>query len=188
MPTGDGPFQIHERINDNAHKLDLPDEYGISATFNVSELNPFDAGDNFKRNPSQEDGNDENIVPGKCTWDETYSDVILVPIGPVTWARAKKFKDALMGLIRASWSQANAWRPTEGITYDSQPDKCVIQVLEGTEKSCCKIATCYFPVSNIRTNHAKNGRDPNQISLQDRILNGFEWNRDPMPNKKHEPW
>ncbi|GMN21615.1 hypothetical protein TIFTF001_040070 [Ficus carica] len=28
----------------------------------------------------------------------------------------------------------------------------------------------------------------NQISLQDRILNGFEWNRDPMPNKKHEPW
>ena len=38
------------------------------------------------------------------------------------------------------------------------------------------------------TNHAKNWRDPNQISLQDRILNGFEWNRDPMPNEKHEPW
>ncbi|GMN71217.1 hypothetical protein TIFTF001_051805 [Ficus carica] len=29
---------------------------------------------------------------------------------------------------------------------------------------------------------------PNQIDLQDRILNGFEWNRDPIPNKKHEPW
>ncbi|GMN68309.1 hypothetical protein TIFTF001_037367 [Ficus carica] len=26
------------------------------------------------------------------------------------------------------------------------------------------------------------------IGLQDRILNDFEWNRDPMPNKKHEPW
>ena len=49
--------------------------------------------------------NDENVVTGKGAWDETYSDPILVPIGPVTRARAKKFKDALMGLIRATWSQ-----------------------------------------------------------------------------------
>ncbi|GMN72096.1 hypothetical protein TIFTF001_053503, partial [Ficus carica] len=34
-------------------------------------------------------------------WDETYSDPILVPLGPVMRARAKKFKDTLMGLIRA---------------------------------------------------------------------------------------
>ena len=45
-----------------------------------------------------------------------------------------------------------------------------------------------LPHGGHDTNHAKNWRDPNQISLQDRILNGFEWNRDPMPNKKHEPW
>ena len=37
-------------------------------------------------------------------------------------------------------------------------------------------------------NHAKIWRDPNQISHQDRILNGFEWNRNPMPNMKREPW
>ena len=58
LPRGDGPFQIHERINDNAHKLDLPDEYGVSATFNVSDLSPFDAGDDLRTNPSNEDGND----------------------------------------------------------------------------------------------------------------------------------
>ena len=133
MPRGDGPFQILERINDNAYKLDLPGEYGVSATFNISDLSPFDAGDDLWSNPSQEEGNDESVVTGKRTWDETYSDPIVVPIGPVTRARAKKFKDALMGLIRATWSQAIAWRPIEGITSVGQPNKCVIQVLEETE-------------------------------------------------------
>ena len=37
-PRGDGPFQVLERINDNAYKLDLPGEYNISATFNVFDL------------------------------------------------------------------------------------------------------------------------------------------------------
>ncbi|GMN70665.1 hypothetical protein TIFTF001_039707 [Ficus carica] len=48
-------------------------------------------------------------------------------------ALVKKFKDALNGLIRATWSQAIAWRPIEGITSDDWPNKCVIQVLEETE-------------------------------------------------------
>ena len=34
-PRGDGPFQVLERINDNAYKLDLTGEYNISATVNV---------------------------------------------------------------------------------------------------------------------------------------------------------
>ena len=37
QPRGDGPFQILERINDNAYKFDLPGEYGVSATFNVCD-------------------------------------------------------------------------------------------------------------------------------------------------------
>ena len=32
LPRGDGPFQVLERINNNACKLDLPDEYTVSAT------------------------------------------------------------------------------------------------------------------------------------------------------------
>ena len=119
LPTGDGPFQILERINDNAYKLDLPGEYGVSASFNVSDLSPFDAGDDLRTNPSQEEGNDEDIVStSKSTW-ETYSDPIQVPIGPVTRARAKKFKETLIGLIQATWAQAIAWRPIEGIACDN---------------------------------------------------------------------
>ena len=77
---------------------------------------------------------DEDVSSkGTSTWDEAYSDPIQVPIGPVTRARAKKFKDALNGLIRATWSQAIAWRPIEGITSGDQSNKCVIQVLEETK-------------------------------------------------------
>jgi hypothetical protein len=39
-----------ERINDNAYKLDLPGEYGVSASFNVADLSPFDVGDDLRTN------------------------------------------------------------------------------------------------------------------------------------------
>ena len=43
----------------------------------------------------------------------TSKDLVQVPIGPVTRARAKKFKDVLNGLIQELWAQANSWRPIE---------------------------------------------------------------------------
>ena len=51
-----------ERINDNAYKLELSGEYGISASFNVSDLSPFDVGDDLRANSLQEGENDTNEV------------------------------------------------------------------------------------------------------------------------------
>jgi hypothetical protein len=34
----DGPFKILEKINDNAYKLELPPEFEVSPTFNISDL------------------------------------------------------------------------------------------------------------------------------------------------------
>ena len=59
-PRRDGPFQVLKRINDNAYKLDLLGEYNISTTFNVSDLSPYDVGDDSRMNPFEERGNDEN--------------------------------------------------------------------------------------------------------------------------------
>ena len=38
---GDGLFQVLERINNNAYTLDLLEEYGVSNTFNITDLVPF---------------------------------------------------------------------------------------------------------------------------------------------------
>jgi hypothetical protein len=41
MPRAAGPFKIIEKINDNAYKLALPPEFGVSPTFNVADLKPY---------------------------------------------------------------------------------------------------------------------------------------------------
>ena len=66
QPRGDGPFQILERIIDNAYKVDLPGEYGVSATFNVSDLTLFDVGDDSRSNPFEERGDDVDQPNTKC--------------------------------------------------------------------------------------------------------------------------
>ena len=41
MARSDGPFEIIEKVGPNACKVDLPGDYGVSATFNVSDLSPY---------------------------------------------------------------------------------------------------------------------------------------------------
>ena len=41
MPRANGPFEIIERLNDNAYKVDLAGDYGVFATFNVADLSPY---------------------------------------------------------------------------------------------------------------------------------------------------
>ena len=91
-PRRDGQFQVLERINDNAYKLDLPGEYNISAAFNVSDLSPFDVGDDSRTNRFEVRGNDEN--------QQVLRDPLHVPVGPITKVRFKKIKEALNGLIQ----------------------------------------------------------------------------------------
>jgi hypothetical protein len=81
-PRGDGPFQVLARINNNAYKLDLPGECNISATFNVSDLSPFDVGDDLRTNPLEERGNDGNQ-------QASLKDPLHVPVRPITRARSK---------------------------------------------------------------------------------------------------
>ncbi|KAF7112533.1 hypothetical protein RHSIM_RhsimUnG0220300 [Rhododendron simsii] len=40
-PRADGPFKVLKRIGENAYQIELPEEYGVSRTFNVLDLSPF---------------------------------------------------------------------------------------------------------------------------------------------------
>jgi hypothetical protein len=41
MSRADGAFMSLEEINDNAYKLELPPEFGVSPTFIISDLRPY---------------------------------------------------------------------------------------------------------------------------------------------------
>ena len=94
MPRGDGPFQVINRVNDNAYKLDLPGEYNVSATFNVADLSPIDADVDLGTNRFQEGGTD--VIT-------TSKDPEEFPNGPMTRARAKKFQETMGNLFSQDW-------------------------------------------------------------------------------------
>ena len=120
-PRGDGPFEVLERINDNAYKLDLSGEYNISATFNVFDLSPFDIGDDSRMNPFEERGNDEN--------QQAFKDPLHVPVRPITRARSKKIKKAFNGLIQEIWADTNAGHSKLG----PKEDEGVINLIQAIE-------------------------------------------------------
>jgi hypothetical protein len=66
MPRAAGPCKILEKINDNAYKLELPPEFGISPTFNISDLKPYLGEEDeldSRTTPLQEGEDDEDITP-----------------------------------------------------------------------------------------------------------------------------
>ena len=65
MPRVDGLFRVLEKVNDNAYKLDLPEGYNVSPTFNVHDLSPYledgigvEDGVDLRKNPFQQGRDD----------------------------------------------------------------------------------------------------------------------------------
>lgn len=58
-----GPFQVLERVNDNAYKINLPRDYQMNATFNVCDLSPYDSDVDSRTNHVEEIG----IMRAKAT-------------------------------------------------------------------------------------------------------------------------
>ena len=95
QPRGNGPFQVLERINDNAYKIDLPGEYNVSSNFNVSNLSLFHVDGEFdlRTNPSQEGENDGDVTMNKD------KDPLKQLRGPMTRSRARNAKEALQQVL-----------------------------------------------------------------------------------------
>ena len=64
-PRGDDPFQVLERVDTNAYRLNLSKDYEVNNNFNIHNLVPFTGGTNveadhsdLRTNPFQEGGDD----------------------------------------------------------------------------------------------------------------------------------
>ncbi|GKV51258.1 hypothetical protein SLEP1_g57926 [Rubroshorea leprosula] len=107
QPRGNVPFQVIAMINDNAYKLELP-------------------GDDLRKNPFEERGNDGNQDDSIST---TSCDPLHTQGGPVTRARAKKMCEALNGLIKQIWVENNIQQAKSSLD-DYQGMVNIIQVQE----------------------------------------------------------
>jgi hypothetical protein len=88
MPRAAGRYKILKKINNNAYKLELPSEFGISPTFNISYLKPYLGEEDeleSRTTPLQEGEDDEDITPMDNTNNTPQVDVQ----GPITRARAR---------------------------------------------------------------------------------------------------
>jgi hypothetical protein len=88
MPRVAGPYKIIEKINNNAYKLKLPPEFGVSPTFNIADLKPYLREEDELESmttPIQEGEDDEDI-----TSSEVPADPSTVMQGPMTRARKRQ--------------------------------------------------------------------------------------------------
>jgi len=93
MPSADGPFEVLERVNDNTYKVNLPGEYGVSATFNVADLSPYLEDDHLSnlRINSPQQGEDD----GGPSKDSAH----VLQSGPRTSNFGSKVKDMVTTLL-----------------------------------------------------------------------------------------
>jgi hypothetical protein len=88
MPRADGPFKVLEKINENAYKLDLHADFGVSPTFNIADLKPYLGEDELKSRTTQmQEG-------GGMMWTSTPA---IHPhhqiFGPITRARVRQLNN-----------------------------------------------------------------------------------------------
>jgi len=102
MPRADGPFKVLQRINENAYKLDLPADFGVSPTFNIADLKPYFGEEvelESRTTLMQEGEDDEDInTIDTSTPPPTPSPT---PSGPITRARARQLNHQVSSLLNS---------------------------------------------------------------------------------------
>jgi hypothetical protein len=82
-----GPFKILAKINDNVYKLELSPEFGVSPSFNISDLRPYfgEEDEMSSRTMSMQEGEDDEDINTSAT---------IIPsveiLGPITRSQAQQ--------------------------------------------------------------------------------------------------
>jgi transposase InsO family protein len=97
LPRADGPFKVLDRINDNAYKLELPADFGVSPTFNIADLKPYLGANDVveSRTTQMQEGEDDEDI----NTTDTSTPIHMQITGPITRARARKLNDHVSSFL-----------------------------------------------------------------------------------------
>jgi hypothetical protein len=101
MPRADGPFKVLEKINENAYKLDLPADFGVSPIFNIADLKPYlgEEDELESRTTQMQEGEDDSDINTSDTSTPTHNQIS----GLITRARARQLNNQVFSFL-ASYS------------------------------------------------------------------------------------
>jgi hypothetical protein len=101
MPRADGLFRVLEKINENAYKLDLPADFGVSPTFNIADLKPYlgEEDELESRMTQMQEGEDDVDINTSDTSTPTNNQIS----GLITRARAHQLNNQVSSFL-ASYS------------------------------------------------------------------------------------
>jgi hypothetical protein len=97
---------VLEQINDNAYKLDLPVDFGVSPTFNIADLKLY-LGEDVElesRMTQMQEGEDDEDIATNDTSRPTPVSTSPTPLGPITRARARRLTHQVSSLLRSGSS------------------------------------------------------------------------------------
>jgi hypothetical protein len=101
MRRADGPFKVLEKIIENAYKVDLPADFGVSPTFNIADLTPYlgEEDELELRTTQMQEGEDDVDINTSDTSTPTHNQIS----GPITRARARQLNNQVSSFL-ASYS------------------------------------------------------------------------------------
>jgi hypothetical protein len=119
MPRADSSFKVLERINDNAYKLDLPVDFGVSPTFNIADLKPYLGEDDEleSRTTQMQEGEDDEDIATNDISTLTPVSTSTTPLSPITRARACRLTHRVSSLL------------SSGSSYLDNEDTCTLVLL-----------------------------------------------------------
>jgi hypothetical protein len=105
LPRVDGPFKVLERVNDNAYKLELHADCGVSPTFNIADLKPYlgEEDELESRTTQMQEGEDDEDIP---TIDTTMTSA---QQGPMTRARARQLNYQVKSFLAVHTNPSQNW-------------------------------------------------------------------------------
>jgi translation initiation factor IF-1 len=118
MSRATGPFKILAKINDNAYKLELSPEFGVSPSFIISDLRPYlgEEDEMSSRITSMQEGEDDEGINTSAT---------IIPsveiVGPITRSRAQQLNHQVNSFLCSStYNIENRLLPNDLIILSNQ--------------------------------------------------------------------